>query len=137
VERLHEGAMEAMVLAAAGLTRLGMAEHITVYMDPDRFLPAPGQGIVTVQLRAGDDATHRHVSRLDHAPSRGAAEAERTFLNRLGGGCLLRVGAHAEVEAGTLRLHAGRQAGCRAAGGLARRAEALAGGCRERGGLRQ
>jgi len=107
VERLHEGAMEAMVLAAAGLTRLGMAEHITVYMDPDRFLPAPGQGIVTVQLRAGDDATHRHVSRLDHAPSRGAAEAERTFLNRLGGGCLLPVGAHAEVEAGTLRLHAG------------------------------
>lgn len=107
VARLEEGEMEAMVLATAGLTRLGMEEHITQRLDPHRFLPAPGQGIVAIQIRDGDEVTLSHVGRLDHAPSRAAALAERTFLNRLGGGCLLPVGAYAEVEGDSLRIHTG------------------------------
>jgi hydroxymethylbilane synthase len=104
VGRLEDGSMDAMLLAAAGLKRLEMDRHVSHYLDPTVFLPAPGQGIVAVQLREGDERTRRHVEALDHPETRAAALAERTFLARLGGGCLLPVGAYATLDEGVLTL---------------------------------
>ena len=107
VAKLEEGEMDAMVLAAAGLKRLEMDHHVSHYLDPTAFLPAPGQGIVAVQLRSGDERTARWLSAIDDPRTRAAAVAERTFLARLGGGCLLPVGAYATLEGGLLTLRGG------------------------------
>lgn len=104
VAKLQDGDMDAMVLAAAGLKRLEMAEHVSHYLDPTVFLPAPGQGVVAVQIRSDDEETRSRVAELDAAETAAAAVAERSFLARLGGGCLLPVGAYATVEGGALTL---------------------------------
>lgn len=104
VARLDDGDIDAMILAAAGLKRLGMEGHVSHLLDPAVFLPAPGQGIVAVQTRSDDEATNRWVGRLDDAETRARALAERTFLARLGGGCLLPVGAYATLEGDDLVL---------------------------------
>ncbi len=98
VGKIQGEGLDAVVLAAAGLKRLGMEEHISEFLDPERFVPAPGQGIVAVQIRADDPATQAHVGRVDDPVSRAAAEAERAFLAHLGGGCLLPVGAHGTLD---------------------------------------
>lgn len=107
VAQLEGDAMDAMVLAAAGLKRLEMEAHVSHYLDPAAFLPAPGQGIVAVQIRDDDDDAAAAVGALDDPPTRAAALAERTFLARLGGGCLLPVGAYATLDGGTLTLRGG------------------------------
>lgn len=107
VAKLEEGEMDAMVLAAAGLKRLEMDGHVSHYLDPTDFLPAPGQGIVTVQVRDDDDHARTFVGLLNEAATAAAAVAERTFLGRLGGGCLLPVGAYATLEQGRLTLRGG------------------------------
>jgi len=81
-----------------------MEEHISELLDPVRFVPAPGQGIVAVQIRADDPGTRTQVARVDDAGARTAAEAERAFLAHLGGGCLLPVGGHGTLDGDRLRL---------------------------------
>jgi hydroxymethylbilane synthase len=84
------------VLAAAGMIRLGLSQQITEYLSPHRFVPAPGQGVLAVEVRADDDWMLGLLHPLDHAPTRYAATAERAFLEKLGGGCQLPVGAYAQ-----------------------------------------
>lgn len=88
--------LDAVVLAASGLDRLGMGGSITERLDPHRFVPAPGQAIIGLQVRAEDRELARQAGYLDVPASRTAAEAERAFLSAFGGGCSLPVGAHAE-----------------------------------------
>ncbi len=95
---------DAIVLAAAGVLRLGYADHITEYLTLDVMLPAPGQGALAAQARADDVATLALVRPLDHAPTRVATTAERAFLRALGGGCQVPIAAYGEVEGETLRL---------------------------------
>lgn len=104
--RLDAGEVDAVLLAAAGLGRLGLApEHATV-LPVEEMVPAPGQGALAVQARAGDAALDA-VGSLDHAPSRRAFEAERSLVARLGGGCFLPLGALAEdLGGGRLRMRA-------------------------------
>ncbi len=98
--RLRKAATEeydAIVLAAAGLARLGRAEEITEYLALDEFLPDPGQGALAVQIRANDAELAALLAQLDDAPTRAAVTAERAFLQTLGGGCRMPMGAYAEL----------------------------------------
>jgi|CXWL01.1.fsa_nt_gi hydroxymethylbilane synthase len=104
VERVAEGRYDAIVLAAAGIKRLGLAGHITAFLPMDRVLPAVAQGAVAIQLRADDARTRQWVAQLDHATTRAATTAERAFLRRLEGGCQIPVGAHAAIADGRLAL---------------------------------
>jgi hydroxymethylbilane synthase len=79
----------------AGLVRLGRAEEVTEPLDARSFVPAPGQGTITLECRDGDDAVREAVAPLNHEASARAVAAERAFLARLGGGCNVPLGAHA------------------------------------------
>jgi hydroxymethylbilane synthase len=79
--------LDAILLACAGLDRLGWADRITERLPLERFLPAPGQGALAVETRADDTATREAVWRIDHTPTRQSVTAERSFLKHTGGGC--------------------------------------------------
>ena len=93
-----EGEYDAILLAGAGLLRLGLESHITQWLPPEAMLPAPGQGALAVQCRENDGQTLALLAVLEHAPSRLAVTAERQFLLALGGGCSLPVAAYAAVN---------------------------------------
>ncbi|MCY4364689.1 MAG: hydroxymethylbilane synthase [Chloroflexi bacterium] len=95
---------EGAVLAAAGLLRLGLGDRITEYLSPQSFVPPPGQGILAVETRAGDDRMMGILKTIDHASTRYAATAERAFLERLGGGCQVPVGAYAQSDGDLMNL---------------------------------
>lgn len=106
IRRLLEGRYDAIVLAAAGVNRLGLTAEVREHLDPERFLPAVAQGAMAVQLRSADSETTRWVASLDDGPTRASTAAERALLGRLEGGCQIPVGAFAEVAGGKLRLRA-------------------------------
>ena len=93
-----DGQYDAIILAGAGLTRLGLASHVTQWLPLDVMLPAPGQGALAVQCRADDEKTLSLLSALEDAPTRAAVTAERQFLLGLGGGCAVPVAAFAAVS---------------------------------------
>src|SRR6516162_4045455 len=106
VERLQRGDYDAIVLAAAGLARLGLAQHASEYLAPESFPPAVSQGVIGVCARSGDESTSRWLAALDERDARLAASAERALLRRLEGGCQVPLGALATVEGGSLTLMA-------------------------------
>ncbi len=106
LRKLDEGLYDAVVLAAAGLDRLGVARSTVEVLDAARMLPAVGQGTLAVEARADDAATRRLVGVLDHADTRVAAEAERGFLAAIGGSCTTPLAAYARPEQGVFRLDA-------------------------------
>ncbi|NHA69746.1 hydroxymethylbilane synthase [Phycicoccus flavus] len=97
---VHEGRLDAVVLAAAGLRRLGRADEVTEWLDPIQVLPAPGQGALAVEVRAGDEAATAAVTPLDHPDTRACVTAERALLAELEAGCSAPVGALAEIVEG-------------------------------------
>jgi hydroxymethylbilane synthase len=105
LRKLDEGAHDAVVLAAAGLRRLGFASRITMTMPVDACVPAPGQGIVAIEIRDGDANTARAIARIDDAMAGAALAAERSLVEALGGGCQTPIGALATpVDGDTLEL---------------------------------
>jgi hydroxymethylbilane synthase len=104
--RLEEGAMDAVIVAAAGLNRLKLGDRVTQLLDESFMLPAPGQGVVALQVRSGDHATAQALETLNDPVSAAEATAERALLEALGGGCIVPVGARARAANGTLELHA-------------------------------
>jgi hydroxymethylbilane synthase len=107
LRKLQEGAADALILAAAGMHRLGIRPQHALPFAVHDMVPAPGQGALAAQVRTADQATLRVVTRLDHPPSRSAFEAERGVMEGLGGGCALPLGAHAVLSAsGQLSLRA-------------------------------
>ena len=96
LRKLADGEADALILAAAGLLRLGIVPEHAARMSLSEMVPAPGQGCLAVQARADDAGSIDALAPLDHAPSRGALEAERRLMARLGGGCALPLGAFAE-----------------------------------------
>jgi hydroxymethylbilane synthase len=103
MRRLEAGEYDGILLAAAGLDRLGVTVGEGDRLPLDLMLPAPGQGALAIQVRADDVPL---VASLDHGPTRIAVEAERALLRALGGGCLAPLGALAELADGQLRLRA-------------------------------
>lgn len=98
LRKLAAGEFDALLLAAAGLIRLGLESEATEWFDADTFIPSVGQGALAVEVRADDEATLALLRRLDHAATRAAVTAERAFLAELGAGCRAAVGAHATVD---------------------------------------
>jgi hydroxymethylbilane synthase len=104
LRKLAEQDLDALVLAQAGLERLGLGGAITELLDPAWMLPAVGQGALGLECRADDGETLRLLEPLNDAPSRQAVLAERALLRGLGGGCLVPIGAAARVEGDALSL---------------------------------
>lgn len=104
LRKLDEGEFDAVILAAAGLHRLGYAERITEHLSEELVLPAVGQGALAIENRTDDIAVNELVRALDHTPTRLACNAERAFLKGLGGGCLVPIAAHARIASGALTI---------------------------------
>jgi hydroxymethylbilane synthase len=106
LRKLEAGEVDAAVLAAAGLARLGVTPDHASPLPLEVMVPAPGQGCLALQCRGDDEATRDLLSPLDHPRSHAALDAERSVMWRLGGGCALPLGAHATPIDGGLKLTA-------------------------------
>ncbi len=106
LKKLERGDYDAIVLAKAGLNRLGWSGKISEALSTDVSLPAVGQGALGIESRADDAELLAVLSRLDHAPTRAAVTAERALLAELEGGCQVPLGAYARIELGKLVLEA-------------------------------
>ena len=104
LRKLFDGQYDAIVLAAAGLARLGAADYVSEWLDPAVFIPAVGQGALAVEVRADDHAVYSLVEGLDDRDTSTAVRAERAFLARIGGGCALPVGVYAHVSGARLSI---------------------------------
>ncbi|MFZ5926906.1 MAG: hydroxymethylbilane synthase [Acidobacteriota bacterium] len=106
LRKLDEGGYDAILLASAGLRRLGWAPRIAEILKPDRMCPAVGQGALAVETRSAPDQAFQICARLEDRTARTAVEAERALLAALGGGCQVPLGAFAELREGRLVLRA-------------------------------
>jgi hydroxymethylbilane synthase len=102
LRKLDEGLHDALVLAAAGLRRLGFASRITFALPAEACVPAPGQGIVAIEIRDGDTAARRAIAPIDDAAAGAALTAERALVAALGGGCQTPIGALARPIDGNM-----------------------------------
>ena len=98
LRKLDAGEVDATLLALAGLKRLGLADHATALLDEAEFLPAVGQGAVTIEARGDDTRTRDLLARIDHADTSTALAAERAFLGVLDGSCRTPIAGHATLE---------------------------------------
>jgi hydroxymethylbilane synthase len=106
LRKLEAGEYDAIILAAAGLYRLGKTELVRQVIPVEVMTPAAGQGALGIEIRRGDTAIRKHLAFLDDAAARATTTCERALLNKLGGGCQVPIGAFAEAENGSLRLNA-------------------------------
>ena len=104
LRKLDAGEYSALVLAAAGLRRLGREDRISAAVPADVCVPAPGQGIIAVEIRDGEDRVQRVVQTIDDPDAAVALRAERTVVTRLGGGCQMPIGVLAELSGSELTV---------------------------------
>jgi hydroxymethylbilane synthase len=104
IRKLDEGQYDAVILASAGLVRLGLQDRISLRIPIDDMLPAVGQGAIAIETRSDDELAVEATRQLDHRETRVACLAERAFLRGLGGGCQLPIGGHARFEGELLKL---------------------------------
>jgi hydroxymethylbilane synthase len=104
--KLDRGEYDALLMAAAGLQRLGLAERIVQLLPTETFLPAPGQGALAIETRAGDRAVAARLAGLEHAPTRAIVSAERAVSRGLGGSCEFPLAAHGRIDGDRLHLRA-------------------------------
>lgn len=104
LEKMNRGEVDGIVLAAAGVLRLGQENFITEYFDPQVFVPAPGQGAIALECREDDDELRLKLRRIHHDQSGQAINAERAFLKELGANCALPLGAWCQIEQFQMRL---------------------------------
>jgi hydroxymethylbilane synthase len=107
LEKLQSGQFDALILAEAGLKRLGLTANITQILSDSWMLPAVGQGALGIECRTADSVTRQALAILDHPPTHQAVLAERSLLAALSGGCLAPIGAWGRLNAeGQLQLEA-------------------------------
>ena len=104
LRKVEEGKYDAILLASAGLNRLGWANRITEEISPDILLPAMGQGALGIETRLDDTKIYDFISTLNHEQTHYAVSAERSMVGRLDGGCQVPIGAYARVEKGLIKL---------------------------------
>jgi hydroxymethylbilane synthase len=104
LRKLESGEYDAIILAAAGVTRLGLTSLVKQVIPAEVMCPAAGQGALAIEIRHHDENTRRHLLFLDDSASRRTTTCERALLNRLGGGCQVPIGAFAEVHDARLHL---------------------------------
>ncbi len=106
LRKLEQGEYAAIILAAAGLKRLGKTELIRQIIAVEIMYPAAGQGALGIEIREGDEATRQHLEFINDPAARAATTCERALLNSMGGGCQVPIGAFAEIKSGKLHLDA-------------------------------
>jgi hydroxymethylbilane synthase len=106
VSKVTSGKVDAIIVACAGLNRLGLADKISAILPLEEFLPAPGQGALAVQIREDDSELAELVSQIDDRDSRITAEAEREVLKAMHGGCSIPLGAYAKISGDTITIDA-------------------------------
>ena len=106
LRKLEGGEYDAIILAAAGLNRLGKTQLVKQVIPAEVMCPAAGQGALGIEIRAGDSITRQHLAFLDDSAARATTTCERALLNKLGGGCQVPIGAFAQVRHGRLHLEA-------------------------------
>lgn len=106
IRKVFSGQADSIIVASAGLYRLGLGDKISAILEPEEFLPAPGQGAIAVQQRGGDSELSRILSMLDEDAARIATQAERTVLRRMQGGCSIPLGAYARISGETILIEA-------------------------------
>jgi hydroxymethylbilane synthase len=106
LRKLEAGEYDAIILAAAGLNRLGKTELVRQIVPEGVMCPAAGQGALAIEIRSGDSTTRQLIAFLDDAAARVATICERALLNKMGGGCQVPIGALAEIRDGRLHLQA-------------------------------
>lgn len=106
LRKLEDGEYDAIILAAAGLNRLGKTQLVKQVIPPEIMCPAAGQGALGIEIRTGDATTREHLAFLDDKDARATTTCERALLNRLGGGCQVPIGASATMRNGRLHLDA-------------------------------
>lgn len=104
LRKFDKSGLDGMILAYAGVYRLGLGDRISQLVPFEIMLPAVGQGAVAIEIRSDDERTAKVVSKLNHQPTRTSIMAERAFLRRLEGGCQVPIGAHATLEADDVTL---------------------------------
>ena len=104
IRKMHNGHCQGMIMAAAGIERLGLHEHITEYLNENQMLTAPGQGAIAIEIREDNNEILELLSVLNHNESVICVTAERSFLNRLEGGCQIPFAAHATINGDTLTI---------------------------------
>jgi hydroxymethylbilane synthase len=104
LKKLEQGDFDAIVLARAGLERLGLADKISIIFDPTKFIPSPAQGALAVEIRADDAETKEIVSKLDDKDARITTTAEREIFSALGCGCHAPAGVFARLSEGKLTI---------------------------------
>lgn len=105
IKKLESGEVDAILLAAAGLNRLGLSSEIKQLLPPLDFIPAVGQGALGLEVRTDDVECNRLIEFLNHSETAMAVRAERAFLNKLEGGCQVPIGAYAFIERNTIVIH--------------------------------
>ncbi len=106
VGKVASGDVDAIIIAHAGLNRLGLADNISVVLPPEKFVPAPAQGALAIQTRSDDTEIVNIISQLDDADARVTAETERHILAAMHGGCSIPLGAYSHVDGDTMTIHA-------------------------------
>ena len=106
LRKLEDGDYDAIILAAAGINRLGKTELVRQVIAAEVMTPAAGQGALGIEIRRGDSATRALLAFLDDADARTTTSCERALLSKLGGGCQVPIGALAEITGGRIRLNA-------------------------------
>jgi hydroxymethylbilane synthase len=106
LKKLHEGSYDAIILACAGLRRLGLQDQISFSLNHEQMLPAPGQGALALETRMHDPKIEAIAGALNHAPTAIAVSAERSFLKQMGGGCNVPVAAYARLEGDMIEIDA-------------------------------
>ena len=104
LQKMEEGYCDAMIMAAAGLQRLGLEEYITEVLEPKDFIPAVAQGAIAVETRSGDQKVNILLQAINHVPTQQMVTAERAFMRTLEGGCQVPVGAYTSVKNGIIML---------------------------------
>ncbi len=106
MRKAEEGELDAVILASAGITRMGWADRITHYIDPAQMVPAVGQGAIGVEIREADEFMRDVCDRLSHAETMTCVTAERVVMRQLEGGCQVPIGAYARIEGEALVMDA-------------------------------
>jgi hydroxymethylbilane synthase len=106
LRKLQLGEFDAIILASAGVSRLGLTEWVRMRLEPSQMCPAAGQGALAIEARSNDSATSSALKFLDHIPTRAAVDCERAVLVALGGGCQVPIGAYASFADSKLTLQA-------------------------------
>jgi hydroxymethylbilane synthase len=104
LKKLETENLDAIILAAAGVKRLGLEDRITEYLDENVMLPAVGQGALCIEIRQNDPEIEHIITALNHQETWTVVMGERAFLNRLEGGCQVPIAAHGKIEKNTFSL---------------------------------